>query len=127
MRSALLGALLVIVLSACRTRSRVSEATLKSPVARARGRALFREHCVLCHGIKADGNGQRHEGLIGKPADFTSAAWQSSVTPNDVFDAIRYGRAGTSMPAWHALDDAQVADLTAYVLSVRELGEDGGP
>ena len=126
MRLAWSGGLVVIALSACKSRSPVSDATLRSPDARARGKALYAERCVLCHGANADGRGARHEGLIGKPADFTSAAWRASVTPEEVFTAIRYGRPGTSMPAWRSLDDTEVADLTAYVLSVREEGTEGG-
>ena len=100
----------------------MSEATLRSPEARARGKALFREHCALCHGENADGRGQRREGLSGRPADFTSAEWRASATADGVFEIIREGKAGTSMPAWRSLDDREVGDLTAYVLSVRTEG-----
>jgi high-affinity iron transporter len=116
------GALLVIVATACKPAPDVSEATLRSPEARARGRTLFREHCALCHGQNADGRGVRHEGLTGIPADFTSAEWRTTVTPNVVYEAIRDGRAGTSMPSWRSLGDARIADLTTYVLSVHEEG-----
>ena len=116
------GALLMIAFSACKTRHPVSDATLRSPEARARGRALFVEHCALCHGQNADGRGLRREGLTGTPADFTSAGWRAAATPDEVFDTIREGKPGTSMPAWRSLDDRDVADLTAYVLSVHAEG-----
>lgn len=121
-RTMFLGALLVTVFSACKPRSLVSDDTLRSPEARARGKELFHEHCVLCHGESADGHGVRHEGLSGPPANFTSAEWRASVTPNQVFTVIRDGKPGTSMPAWRSLGDAGVTDLTAYVLSVHEAG-----
>ena len=95
---------------------------LESPAARRAGRALFREHCALCHGKNADGHGVRRENLVGRPADFTSSAWQSSVTPEKVFDIITYGKHGTSMPSWAALDADARRDLTAYVLSVSRQG-----
>ena len=122
MRTAFYGALLMIAFSACRHESRVSEATLRSPEARVRGRSLFALHCALCHGVNADGRGQRREGLTGAAADFTSASWRAAATPDGVFDVIRAGKRGTSMPAWPSLDDREVGDLTAYVLSVHAEG-----
>jgi mono/diheme cytochrome c family protein len=95
---------------------------LDSPVARQKGRALYLEHCALCHGTNADGHGQRREDLAGKPVDFTSSSWRKSVTPGQVFDIITYGKPGTSMPSWAALDADQRRDLTAYVLSVSRQG-----
>ena len=112
----------MIAFSGCRHESRVSEAVLRSPQVRARGRQLFVEHCALCHGENADGQGRRREGLTGKPADFTSASWRASATPDGVFTVIRAGKRGTSMPAWPLLSDPEVADLTAYVLSVQAEG-----
>lgn len=112
----------MIASSGCRTDSRVSEATLRSPEERARGKQLFAEHCALCHGENADGRGRRSEGLAGRPADFTSAGWRASATPDRVFTIIREGKPATSMPAWRSLDDRDVADLTAYVLSVSAEG-----
>ncbi len=109
----------MIAFSACRHEGRVSETTLRSPEARARGRQLFVEHCALCHGENADGRGQRHEGLTGRPADFTSTLWRASATPDGVYTVIREGKPGTSMTAWRSLDDRDVADLTAYILSLQ--------
>lgn len=95
---------------------------LDSSVARERGRALYLEHCALCHGKHADGRGERHENLAGKPVDFTSSSWRKSVTPGQVFHIITHGKPGTSMPSWAALDADARRDLTAYVLSVSRLG-----
>jgi len=112
----------MIAFSGCKSHSQVSDETLRSPVSRAHGRRLFVESCALCHGENADGHGQRREGLIGRPADFTSGEWRASATPDKVFSAIREGKPGTSMAAWRSLDDRDIADLTAYVLSVHDEG-----
>lgn len=98
----------------------VPEERLRSPEAKGRGRALFLRHCALCHGIHADGQGTRKEGLSTRPRDFTSAAWRLGVTPRLVFFAVREGVAGTAMPSWKALDDAEAWDLVAFLLSVGE-------
>ena len=122
MRTNIYGALVMIAFSACKSREHVSDAVVRSPEARARGRALFMDHCALCHGDRADGNGRRREGITGKPADFTSANWRASATPDGVFTVIREGKPGTSMPAWRSLEDHEIVDLTAYVLSVQAEG-----
>lgn len=96
----------------------VPSARLASAEARQRGRDLFLEHCALCHGVHADGRGERREGLVPPPRDFTSVAWRRGTSPRRVFFVIREGVRGTAMPAWRTLDDDQTWDLVAYVLSV---------
>ncbi len=95
----------------------VPDDRLESPEARDRGRALFLEHCALCHGDRADGHGVRRQGLSSQPRDFTDAAWRERTSPRRVFSVIREGSPGTAMPAWKALDDGQTWDLTAYLLA----------
>lgn len=96
--------------------------SLHSDQARIRGRELYLEHCVLCHGERADGNGQRRASLDPKPQDYTDPAWRSSATPRSVFFAIDQGIQGTPMPAWSVLSNEEIWDLVAYVLSVSEKG-----
>lgn len=98
----------------------VPEDRLRSPEARDRGRALYVRHCALCHGIHADGQGIRREGLSTSPRDFTSAAWQRQVTPRTIFFALREGVTGTAMPSWKSLDESDAWDLVAFLLSVGE-------
>jgi mono/diheme cytochrome c family protein len=99
-------------------RLEVPEVQLVSRDVQRRGRALFLEHCALCHGERGDGRGQRREGLTGLPRDFTSPGWRHGTTPRRVFFAIREGRAGTSMPGWGTLNEEEAWSLTAYVLSL---------
>jgi high-affinity iron transporter len=98
----------------------VPEARLASPEARARGHALFAEHCSLCHGARADGRGVRRVGLAKRPVDFTNPIWRRDRTPRRVFHAIRAGVRGSDMPGFRQLADSEVWDLVAYVLSVGE-------
>ncbi len=129
-----MGALVMsLALSACSTeeasRSGIDYATVDVPVerlssdeARERGRQIFKQNCVLCHGERADGNGARSKGLSGKAANFNNAEWRESVTPRFVFEVLSEGKRGTSMPAWPTLTDDQKWDVVAYVLSVAERG-----
>ena len=95
---------------------------LSSDAARERGRALYRDKCVLCHGERADGRGVRRWSLIPPPRDYTDPAWRAQATPSSVYVTIRDGVRGTAMPAWTALSEDEVWDLVAYVLSVAEQG-----
>ena len=87
-----------------------------------RGRAIFLEHCALCHGERADGRGPRREGLDRLPRDFTSTEWRASATAPGVFVTLRDGVDGSPMPSWSALGDEALWDLTGYVLSVAAPG-----
>jgi high-affinity iron transporter len=98
----------------------VPESRLASPPGRAHGRALYLQHCALCHGEGADGRGVRREGLTSPPRDFTDASWRRRTSPRRVFFTIREGSRGTPMPAWGILDDSEIWDLTAYLLSAGE-------
>jgi mono/diheme cytochrome c family protein len=93
---------------------------LAAPEARENGRRLFRQHCALCHGERADGRGVRREGLSSPPRDFTSAEWRDRFSPRRTFWVLREGKPATAMPSFRALPDGDLWDLTAYVLSVSE-------
>jgi mono/diheme cytochrome c family protein len=96
---------------------------LADPAARERGRGLYRAHCALCHGERADGHGRRRAAFVRPPADFTQRAWRRSVTPRRVYFSVREGLRGTPMPAWKAtLSEEQAWDVTAYLLAVAEPG-----
>lgn len=100
----------------------VPRSRLASPEARERGRRLYLRHCALCHGREADGRGVRRSALHGDPRDFTSPLWRRRVTASEVYDVIRNGVEGTSMPAWNNLDRDEIWDLVAYLLSVGDKG-----
>lgn len=100
----------------------VPEARMGDEAAIESGRALYQEHCVLCHGVKADGHGLRRAALDPPPRDYTDPAWRERATPSSVFVAIRHGVPSTAMPAWSVLSEDECWDLAAYVLSVSEEG-----
>ena len=93
---------------------------LGSSAAREAGAAAFAANCAICHGATADGRGQRREGMNPAPADLTVPPWSQTASAGRTFLAIRRGVPGTAMPAWRGLDDRQIWELVAFVVSREE-------
>ena len=83
---------------------------------------LYREHCVLCHGISGDGRGPTAAFLNPYPRDFRAGKFKFKSTPlrqppvdSDLVHVIRNGIPGTAMPAFKTLSVQEVAALVDYV------------
>jgi mono/diheme cytochrome c family protein len=110
---------------------------LLAPAARAadpeRGRTLFAESCASCHGPGGRGDGPVGQALAAKgtpPRDFTSGDFKFDPdrdgvhgTDADLAAVIRNGTGpyGGSplMAPWSHLGDAAIADLVAYIRTLR--------
>jgi len=75
------------------------------------GKVLFEDNCAACHGYKAHGNQ-----ALGAP-NLTDADWLYGGSGKDIVASIHNGRAGV-MPAWNALGEETVDNLTEYVLGL---------
>jgi mono/diheme cytochrome c family protein len=64
----------------------------------AKGEAIYRKHCQMCHGGKGMGDGPAGKRLNPKPYDFTDKAKMAKLTDEDMFKQITKG-AGP-MPAF---------------------------
>jgi len=82
----------------------------------ARGRALFTDYCVTCHGERGDGKGSSARGLNPPPANFTDAGFMRGETPYDFYHVISLGKIHTAMPAWDGVLSVQERwDLVSYL------------
>jgi mono/diheme cytochrome c family protein len=124
---ALLAALLVAVstLADAADPPRAAEPALKDSLEASvlRGNIVFRNYCVLCHGLDADGQGRAARMYNPKPANLR----QSMVTDAYKERIIRLGgkRVGRSefMPPWgEELTDEQVIDVVHYLRSIAPPG-----
>jgi cytochrome c oxidase cbb3-type subunit 3 len=80
--------------------------------AAARGAAVFKEQCALCH--NDDGKGKLDQGA----PNLTDGIWLYGGSKDQVVESIRTGRGGM-MPAWGPrLDAATVKSLAVYVHSL---------
>jgi cytochrome c oxidase cbb3-type subunit 3 len=80
----------------------------------ARGKPLFAQNCVACHGAEGKGNP-----LLGAP-DLTDGTWLYSAAEPVIIETITRGRTN-QMPAHQdLLGEARIHLLTAYVLSLSQ-------
>lgn len=79
-----------------------------------RGKVVYAQNCLACHGVSGDGKGDAAAFLLPKPRNFVKANYKLRSTrtgrlPTDVdlFRAVSLGMAGTPMPPWrfHLSDD----------------------
>jgi len=94
-----------------------------APSSAERGAALFSTYCAACHGTDACGDG-RFAGQLNDPnADLRKSGFHSlprGVPEEEALARIvRHGLPPTSMPGHEWLTDQQVADLVAYVETLR--------
>ena len=89
---------------------------------RQRGRGLYREHCVHCHGINGDGKGPTAAFLKPYPRDFTMGKFKfnstrigAPSTDEDLHLLLERGVNGTAMPSFALLDRGEREALVDYV------------
>jgi mono/diheme cytochrome c family protein len=80
-------------------------------------RALFQQHCAVCHGERGDGQGSAK---LERPArSFQAGGFSYGNTPEALARTITFGIPGTPMPAFEStLAAAEREELAAYVLSL---------
>jgi len=95
---------------------------LRSAAARQAGGEIFAANCAICHGVDADGRGQRREGMNPAPANLTMKPWSETASAGKTFLVIRNGVPHTAMPSWPMFSDEQIWQLVAFITS---RGNDG--
>ena len=101
-------------------------------IARAqKGRKVYIENCLICHGRKGKGDGEGGVDLTDDwdhpivPADLTKTYIKSGRSVRDIYRVLLTGMAGTPMPAFkEAISDNDLWDVSAYVLYLRGLNND---
>jgi mono/diheme cytochrome c family protein len=88
--------------------------------------AMFDTVCAVCHGADGTGNGPGASALNPKPRNYTDAAWQASITDDQIKETILKGGAGVgkspSMPGQPQLAD-QPEVLDGLVKIIRTFGK----
>jgi mono/diheme cytochrome c family protein len=102
-----LGALLGLGLGACAKNTQPPPPSSGSPNAKpesgpsrpragepSQGQQLFGMMCATCHGMDGTGNGPGAAGLNPRPRNYTDAAWQASITDEQIKETILKGGGG---------------------------------
>jgi len=91
---------------------------------------LYRQHCMVCHGISGDGAGPIAALMNPYPRDFRNGVYKYTSTsggakpvPDDLERTVRQGMPGTSMPAFGTLSDEEIAALIEYLQYLSLRGE----
>src|ERR1700730_14084716 len=90
----------------------------KNPFARnraaiAKGRKLFSQPCMACHGS---------EGRGGRGPALAAGRFAHGSADSDLFQNIRHGIPGTQMPSFSVLPTAEVWQLVSYIQSLSSAG-----
>jgi len=132
----------VVLLSACGKNSEPPPPTSGSPNAKpesgpsrahpgpaasgTQAERMFATVCITCHGSDGTGHGPAADSLNPKPRDYTDAAWQASVTDDQLKQIILKGGAGVGkspmMPGQPQLAD-QPEVLDGLVQIIRKFGK----
>ena len=116
----LVQALLPAVAATPSNTTAAAQLTALDPVAVSRGKDLFAQNCVACHGPGAKGDGPGAASLTIKPADLTGG--HSLMHSDDDYAYwVENGIAGTEMPGFGGkLGQDQIRDVIAYVRSLQQ-------
>lgn len=86
------------------------------------GQAVYEQQCAACHGLTGDGNGPAAVWLYPKPRNFSAGLFKIKSTPGialptdeDVFQSVTRGLAGSSMPSFAYLPEAQRREVVQFV------------
>jgi mono/diheme cytochrome c family protein len=89
----------------------------------ARGRELFQQNCIACHGVDGRGDGPNAADLNPKPTDFR--LHMPLHTDPQFYAFIHDGYPGTAMPAWgDTFSEEDIWNLVNFLRS--EFGDAGG-
>lgn len=85
----------------------------------ARGKTLFEQNCVPCHGEQGQGNGPAATTLNPRPRDFTHAeSWTNGFHLTEIYKTLSEGIKGTGMTAYDYLGARDRMALDHYVQSL---------
>ncbi|MFQ5431497.1 MAG: c-type cytochrome [Nitrospinota bacterium] len=88
-----------------------------------KGKVIYENRCIHCHGVKGRGDGPSSKRLRPKPRNFASGMYKFTYTqfgklPQDstIFTRVSEGLPGTSMQAWkEILKEEEIWEVVAYI------------
>jgi cytochrome c oxidase cbb3-type subunit 2 len=97
--------------------------------AEARGRVVYENYCVGCHGDEGRGDGPASRFLDPVPRDFQAGKFKFRSTPfgqppfaSDLMRTVTCGLPGSSMPGFPLVPEIERKDVVSYVLHLAKFG-----
>ena len=84
----------------------------------ARGKAIFEDHCTMCHGVLGNGKGELASELPLRPRNFLGEALQWGNSIESVIATISHGRSEVMPEFDSVLTPAEIADVANWVWSL---------
>ncbi len=82
----------------------------------AKGKKIYTDKCLKCHGEKGKGDGPKAKDLEKKPADYTDKEKMAKFTDADLKKAVKEGK--KPMPAFgKKLSEQDIDEVIGYVRS----------
>jgi high-affinity iron transporter len=84
-----------------------------------RGKKLFAQNCISCHGAEGFGDGPDGLGMDPAPANFHDKDRMKEISVFHCYNTVRMGVPGTGMIAHPQFSDKEVWDLATYAMGMR--------
>jgi high-affinity iron transporter len=97
-----------------------SDALPVTPENIGKGKIVFKTNCAICHGDTGEGNGPGGAALNPKPRNFLVDKFKKGDSPNEIFNTVTNGLAGTAMASFSSLPEADRGAVAVYVNSLRK-------
>ncbi len=99
--------------------AKMIELSKSTPEQIEKGKVLFQQNCVACHGAEGKGDGPAAAALTPKPRNFTSNDnWKNGRAPAEVFKTLKNGIQGGAMASFATLSMEDRWALVHYVDSL---------
>ncbi len=86
----------------------------------AKGKSLFMDDCVACHGANGEGDGPAAAALKPKPRDFHSAkGWINGRMASGMFKTLTQGIPGSPMPPFNSISVKDRLAIICYIRSFK--------
>jgi len=90
-----------------------------------KGKALYAQQCVSCHGASGKGDGPAAVALNPKPRNLTDKTYMATRSDQSLFDVTKKGGAAVGksplMPGFGAaLKDENIQDIVAFLRSLEK-------
>jgi caa(3)-type oxidase subunit IV len=107
------------IFAATQSKSTLKKAWISTPELVAKGKELFAQQCVSCHGVDGKGDGPAATALNPHPRNFhDTTGWKNGRKPTMVFKTLNEGLPPSAMASYSTLPSDDRWALVHYVLSL---------